>query len=159
MAALLALAIAVGAAGCGEDEGVAEGATVRAYVERPLCQDDVSVIAMIADQNEALDLKLVCLPSARGPELGQGVGAGREVDLAQAGANARLASEDSAAILYVAPGDPGVARFTHPILAAAGIGWLTASSRREVRLRLPELLSGADTDDLRADLRDELGQG
>lgn len=157
-AALLALVLgAVGAAGCGEEEGVAEGATVTAYVEKPLCERPGVSMAQ-NESGEALAVEFVCLPAARGPQLSQGVG-GSRIDLATAGANARRATEDSAAIVYIEPDDPGVARFTHPILEAAGVGWITADSRRQGVRQLMKLLAAADTDDLRADLREKLGQG
>lgn len=158
LAALCALLLlAAGVAGCGEEEGVADGATVTAYVEAPLCsRDQVAVVQH--ESGDGISVRFVCLPAARGPELGQGVGGGRQVDLATAGANARRATEDSTAIVYMDADDPGVTRFTHPILDAAGIGWLTAASQREATRRLSELIFDADTSDLRADLREALGQ-
>jgi hypothetical protein len=156
--ALCALVLAtVGAVGCGEEEGVADDGVVTAYVEAPLCQRG-QVAVVQNESGDGVSMKLVCLPAARGPELGQGVGGGREVDLATAGANARRATEDSTTIVYIEADDPGVSRSTHPILEAAGIGWLTAASQREAINRLSELIFEADLDSLRADVREELGQ-
>ena len=158
-AALCALVLLVaGVAGCGEEEGVADGASVTAYVEQPLCDKGAYVAVVQNESGDGIGLKFVCLPSARGAGLSQGVGGGRQVDLATAGANARRATEDATAVVYIAPDDPGVGRFTHPILEAAGIGWLTAETRREAIGRLSKLLFEADMSSLRADVREALGQ-
>ncbi|MDX6624280.1 MAG: hypothetical protein QOE75_2212 [Solirubrobacterales bacterium] len=159
MALCALVLVAVGAAGCGEEEGVADGAVVTAYVEAPLCgggTDDVSV--SVPEGDEPFDVRVVCLPDARGTELSQGVGGGRQIDLAAVGANARRATEDSSAIAYLQTGDPAISRFTRPILEAAGIGILTADTRREAMRRLLAILAESDSDDLRADVRDALGQ-
>ncbi len=159
-AALCALVLLVaGVAGCGEDEGVADGGKVRAYVEGSACGKGTYVALVQNAGGDAVGVEFVCLPAARGPELGQGVGGGRQIDLATAGANARRASEDSATIAYIAPADPGVGRFTHPILEAAGIGWITAETRRDAMRQISKLVLEADLSSLRADVREGLGQG
>lgn len=162
-AALLALVlVAVGAAGCGEEEGVAAGAVVTVYVEAGLCagfggQDGVDgKREQVADQD--FEVRYVCLPDPRGPQLSQGVG-GRRVDLATVGANARRASEDSSAVAFLQLGDPAVNRFSEPILEMAGIGWLTSNQRVAAFIRTQKVLSEADPGDLRADVREALGQG
>lgn len=153
MAALLALAIAVGAAGCGEEEGVEDGATVTAYMEKPLCQRSES--ATVPTDGGSIALEFVCLPAARGPELGQGVGGGRQVDLATAGANARRATEDSTTVAYV--GEPGTAaRFSRPILEAAGIAFVPSSSEDRAIQQILDAVSRADPGSLRADVREIL---
>ena len=157
MVALLALAIAVGAAGCGEDEGVSDGATVTAYVERPLCKRP-GFVMMPTEGGGSLAVRITCLPPAREPELGQGVGGGRRVALPLAGDNARRAAEDSTTVAYLDLADPGVNRFTHPILEAAGIGWISAENREQAQRRLTRILLAADPNSLRADVRDALGQ-
>jgi hypothetical protein len=156
-ALLLVLAIAVGVAGCGEDEGVADGATVNAYVEEPLCKRPGMVLVPAGD-GDAMVLRFLCLPAARGPGLSQGVGGGRQVDLATAGANARRATEDSTTIAYLSAADPAVNRFTHPILEAAGIGWMTAENQVAAERRLGKIVAAADPSSLRADVREALGQ-
>jgi hypothetical protein len=157
VAALLALAIAVGAAGGGEEEGVAAGATVTAYVEAPLCKRPAFLL-MPTDGDGSMSVKFVCVPAARGPGLSQGVGDGRQVSLAIAGANARRATEDSRTVAYLSAPDPAVNRFTHPILEAAGIGWITAENQMEAEQQLGRILIDADTSSLRADVREALGQ-
>lgn len=153
--ALAALGLAtVGAVGCGEEEGVADGATVHAYVEAPVCTRAQTVV--VGDEDgEGFRVKFVCLPPVRGPELGQGVGGGRQIDLAVAGANARRATEDSTTVAYLQADDPAVNRFTEPILEEAGIGAI-AAPKGEAQARLLQLLGEADTSSLRADVREAL---
>lgn len=160
-AALLALVlVAVGAAGCGEEDGVADGAAVTAYVETALCEGAENQVAEIDPTSGApFEVRFVCLPDPRGAELSQGVGGGRQIDLAKVGANARRATEDSAAIAYLQTDDPAITRFARPILEAAGIGILTAETRREAMQRLSAILAESDSGDLRADVRGALGQG
>lgn len=159
-AALLALVlVAAGAAGCGEEEGVADGATVTAYVETALCEGARNPKAEIdPTSGEPFEVRFACLPDPRGAELGQGVGGGRQIDLATVGANARRATEDSTAIAYLQTDDPAITRFTRPILEAAGIGILTADTRQEAMQLLLAILAESDSGDLRADVRDALGQ-
>jgi hypothetical protein len=149
VAALLALAIAVGVAGCGEDEGVSEGAVVTAYVEKPLCEGAThQALEGDSTQGGAFEVRLICLADARGR---------RGVELATVGANARRATEDSRTVAYI--GEPGTtARFSRPILEAAGIGWITANSRAEATQQLLSALLESDSSSLRADVREALGQ-
>jgi hypothetical protein len=155
-AALLALALALGAlglvgSGCGEEDGVADGAVVTAYVEAPLCAGGTEHVTASAPAGDgAFEVRFVCLADPRGK---------RGIELATVGANARRASEDSSTVAFLELADPPVNRFTHPILEAAGIGWIAAASRAEASKRLLSLLAGADSDALRRDLREELGQG
>jgi hypothetical protein len=154
----LLLLLAVGAAGCGGEEGVADGAVVKAYVEAPLCDDGAAAPVAVSDGGSAeVSVRFVCLPPVRGPGLSQGVGGGRQIDLAAAGANARRAAEDSTTVAYLRADDPAVNRFTEPILEAAGIGWITGSSGKAYA-ELLGLLAEADSNSLRADVRDALGQ-
>jgi hypothetical protein len=157
--ALAALAIAAGAVGCGEEEGVAEGATVTAYVEAPLCERaGRQVSAGDSVDGGSFRVRLVCLPDPRGPQLSQGVG-GRRLDLAVVGANARRATQDSTAIAYLQVDDPEANRFAEPILEAAGIGWITAEARGPALRQLSEAVLEAESGSLRADVREALGQG
>jgi len=158
-AVLLALVLAVGAAGCGEEDGVADGATVRVYVEAPLCDRTAPVAVVQSESGDAISVKFVCLPAARGPKLSQGVGGGRQIDLATAGDNARRATEDSTAVAYLQPDDPAITRFTQPILEAAGIGWIATDTGRQGIARVLALVGEADLSSLRADVRESLGQG
>lgn len=145
--ALFACALTAGALGCGGEEGVAADATVTAYVEAPLCEGAGKQSGVTSN---GVRIRFVCLPDPHG--------AGG-VELATVGANARRAVEDSAAIAFVEALDPKVNRFSHPILAAAGVGWFTAASREEGMLRLLEAVAEADRGSLRADVRDASDAG
>lgn len=102
--------VAVG--GCGEPGGVEEGATVRVYVTAPLCQGAEEVLARHGVEAGGVRPEVVCLPNAEGSE---------ELDLAQIGANARRATEDSSSIAYIGERSKSASRFSAPILEAAEI--------------------------------------
>ena len=130
--ALLLVALAVLAlSGCGE-EGAAGGATVTVYVSSPLRGSEAEAGRRLCDEareqagqgrgGEELRLRVVCL-DASGPD-----GAWT---LAQVGANARRATEDSTAVAYVGEPDPEARRQSRPIVAAAEITELGGMSGRE----------------------------
>lgn len=157
--ALAALGLAmVGAVGCGEEEGVADGATVTAYVEAPVCGKGAHVALVGNEDGEGIGVRFVCLPPVRGPELSQGVGGGRQIDLAIVGANARRATEDSTTVAFLQADDPAVNRFTEPILEEAGIGTITAP-KGKAQAQLLKLVGEADPSSLRADVREALEAG
>jgi hypothetical protein len=146
VAALVALAIAVGVAGCGEDEGVAEGAHVTTYVEPPLCAGATRTNARLSGGEEAVLVDVTCLPTARQRD---------GLSLAIVGANARRASEDSTTVAYI--GGPGTtARFTRPILEAAGIAYLPSSSGDRAMQRVLDAVSTAGSGSLRDEVRETL---
>lgn len=60
----------------------------------------------------ALRVRVVCAPATR---------KAGEFDLAQIGANARRATEDSTTIAYIGELEPGAVRFSAPILEEAGV--------------------------------------
>lgn len=149
--ALALLALGLAASGCGEEEGVSDGAVVTAYVEEPLCGgkgEEASVSPPGADGG--FEVRFECLADPRGRQ---------GIELATVGANARRASEDSSTVAFLELEQPRVNRFTHPILEAAGIGWIAAASRPQAEKRLFAVLAGADSDSLRRDVREGLGQG
>ena len=149
-AACALLLIATAASGCGEEEGVAEGATVSAYAERTVCGGSGPLTAAVTTADgERVKLRVLCLRDARGGG----------VDLATAGANARRATQDSRTVAFLEAPDPAVGRFTHPILEMAGVGWVTTPASGQAAVdRLARILAGADSGDLRADVREALGQ-
>lgn len=125
-AVVLAVALvgALGLAGCGGGEGVAGGATVRVYASAPLsgaeaaagrayCAAARAVLRRAGGGAGDVHVRLVCLDAAAG---------GRRWSLASVGANARRASEDSATVAYLGEPRRAAARFSRPILEAAGIG-------------------------------------
>lgn len=144
-AALAALLLA--AVGCGESEGVAEDATVAAYMEAPLCAGAKQELVRAGSRAGSLSVRAVCLPSAT---------EGRKLNLATLGANARRATEDSTAVAFLEAPNPRAARFTHPILETAEIPWLTASSGNAAMAELLQLIEAADSGSLRASLREAL---
>jgi len=109
-------ALALLVVGCG-GSGVSDGATVSIYVAAPLCKKAEQAVP---DAGE-LKARAVCLPP---------VEKGGEADLVAAGADARRATEDSTSVAYLEAAGPG-ARFTEPIVDAAGIAWFEASSGSE----------------------------
>lgn len=124
MAACLAL---LALAGCGGGEGVAGDAVVTAYVAAPLCAE-----ARGGPAGE-VTVRVTCLdPVER---------AGR-LDLAQVGANARRATEDSTTIAYVEQQGPA-GRFSEPIVDSAGIAWIHAGSGEQAVQRVLEAVEAA----------------
>jgi hypothetical protein len=145
-AALLVLLLAVGAAGCGEEDGVAEGATVTVYVEAPLCEGAKRGLAASGGEAEQVRVRVACLAAIRDDE---------GVDLAVVGANARRATEDSATIVYV--GEPGApARFSSPIVEAAGIASITGISGDRAMQRVLDAVAESDSSSLRDEVRKTL---
>lgn len=144
-ALLFCLLPAVLLLGCGE-EGVAEDAVVRVYADAPLCGEAERVAAGsgVAD----LRVRVVCLPDAA---------RGDRVDLAVVGGNARRATEDSAAVAYLAAPGSGLP-FTREIAASAGIPVLAGEDGAASMRRLLDALAAADTSrSLREQLDRELG--
>jgi branched-chain amino acid transport system substrate-binding protein len=119
------------ASGCGE-EGAAGGATVTVYLSAPLRGAEAEAGRRLCDEareqagqgrgGEDLRLRVVCL-DASGPDGGW--------TLAQVGANARRATEDSTTVAYVGEPDPEARRQSRPIVAAAEIAELGGMSGRE----------------------------
>lgn len=138
-----------GALGCGEAEGVADGATVTAYVEAPLCADAQRELKRQDGRAGDLKLEAVCLPDPR---------EARNLSLATVGANAREATQDSTAVAYLEAPDPRVSRFTHPILEKAEIPWIAESSGVTAMSRLLELIESTDSGSVRQQLREELNE-
>lgn len=64
-------------------------------------------------------MRAVCLPQAESPQ---------GLDLARIGANARQATEDSAAVGYIGEPTRAATRFSAPILEEAGIAQLPTTS-------------------------------
>jgi hypothetical protein len=129
-AAVVAVGVLFAAGGCGGGEGVAAGATLNVYVSAPLSgAEAVAGKAFCAAARDELRrgggraggvrLRVICLDDTGG--------SGRW-RLAAVGANARRATEDSAAIAYLGEPNPAAAGFSAPILKAAGIGQVAGGS-------------------------------
>jgi hypothetical protein len=115
--ALVGLLLVV--AGCGESEGVADGATVTAYVAAPLCAGAKRELAREGGQAGDVRVRVICLP---------GVESKGKLDLATIGANARRATEDATTVGYIGEPTRAASRFSEPILETAGIAQLSQSS-------------------------------
>lgn len=144
--------------GCG-GEGVASGATVRVYASQPLsgpeaaagkrfCADAANELGRAGARAGEVRLKLVCLDDTGG--------SGRW-RLAAVGVNARRASQDSTTIAYLGEPQAVAARFSLPILEAAGIGRLQGGSGQAAMASVLRAVSDAGgAEDLRGDVRTSL---
>lgn len=97
-------------AGCGERASVAEDATVTAYAAAPLCAEAEGEVSAGGGRAGDLRVRVVCLPAVESD--------GR-LDLAQIGANARRATQDSSAVGYIGESSRAATRFSAPILEEA----------------------------------------
>jgi hypothetical protein len=153
---LLAAVLAIGAAGCGEG-GAAEGARLNVYVSAPLHGDEAGVGKPIcleareearrAGSPGGYELRVACLDAA-GP-------AGRWT-LARVGANARRATEDSAAVAYLGEPIPEARLHSLPIVEAAGIAELSRLSGKEAVAKVAAAIEESDSNDPRQAVFDAL---
>jgi hypothetical protein len=134
-------------AGCGEEEGVAEGATVTAYVVEPLCVEAERELERQHGRAGELRARAVCLPNPRSSQ---------KLDLARIGANARSATEDSTAVAYVEALDPPANRFSEPILETAEIAAIYESSGKAAMARLLRAIEASDSGSLRKSVGEAL---
>ncbi len=91
---------------------MANGATVTVYVAKALCGEAKEALADEGGQAGDLRVRAICVPSAE---------ASRRLDLAQIGANARRAAEDSSSVGYIGEPTRAASRFAETILAEVGI--------------------------------------
>jgi hypothetical protein len=89
---VLALAALAAVVGCGSGSGIDEGASVHVYVGFELCPEARDPLSAAKGKAGEVEVRIVCLRPV------SGAGEGR-IDLATQGANARRASEDSAAVV------------------------------------------------------------
>jgi hypothetical protein len=143
--ALAALLAVVVLAGCGEGGGVADGASVNAYVEAPLCAGAQRALAREGADSGSIRVHAVCLADSRD-------GAGQ--DLATVGANARRATEDATSIAYLEP--PATPSFSRPIVEAAGIPVIRTSSGEAAMEQLLRAIREANSGSLRNSVRESL---
>jgi hypothetical protein len=135
-----------GIGGCGEEEGVAEGATVTVYVDASLCGAAERELEAENARAGTLRVRLFCLARAEH---------GKRLSLATVGANARRASEDATTIGYLEPPGPAT-RFSAPILEAAGIAEIQTSSGKTGMARLLDAIGEADRSSLRESVREAM---
>lgn len=89
------------------------------YVAAPLCAEAEQVLARDGGEAGGLRVRVRCLPSVEG---------GGRLDLAQIGANARRAVEDSSTVGYIGEVSPRATRFSRPILESAEVPQLPNQS-------------------------------
>lgn len=145
-ALLVLLAVAGAAVGCGEG-GVSGAATVSVYVSAPLRGEEAAAGRRLCDEareqagqgsgKDGPELRVVCLDAAGG----SGVWT-----LAQVGANARRAAEDSTAVAYIGEPDPKARRQSRPIVEAAGIAELSGLSGREAVAKVAAAIRDGEGD-------------
>ena len=144
IACLLAVVLV---SGCGEEDAAA-GATVRIYVSAPLrggeaaagrklCAGARGGASRSGGKVGDLKLEVVCLDAA---------GKGGRWTLAQVGANARRATEDSTTVAYVGEPDPGARKQSRPIVAAAEIAELGGLSGGEAVATVVAAIRDGDAD-------------
>lgn len=118
--------------GCGEG-GAEAGARVTVYLSAPLhgaeaaagkrlCQGARGEAARVGGKVEDLELEVICLDA---------VGEDGRWSLAQVGANARRATEDSTTVAYVGEPDTRARKQSRPIVDAAEIAELGGFSGEE----------------------------
>lgn len=147
-AVLLAAGALLLVAGCGEDEGVANGATATAYVAAPLCAEAKRALSRADGRAGDVRVRAICLPS---------VESGHRLNLALIGANARRAAEDSNAVGYIGEPTRSATRFSEPILETAGIAQLSQTSGAVAMKKLLEAVAEAgDSGSLRESVNDKL---
>jgi hypothetical protein len=155
---LFAAGLLATASGCGE-EGAAAGAVVRVYLSAPLRGPEGRVGQRLCDEareqagqgkgGEGHQLRVVCLDA---------VGDGGGWTLAQVGANARRATEDSAAVAYVGEPDPAAREQSRPIVEAAGIAELGGFSGREAVAKVVKAMEEGDASQPRDAVFDAYGR-
>lgn len=147
--AIAALAAAGLTTGCGEG-GAEEGARLNVYVSAPLDGAEAEVGQQIcgearqaarrAGEPGGFELGVVCLDAA---------GSEGRWTLAQVGANARRATEDSTAVAYLAEPERAARRQSLPIVEAAGIAELGGLSGKEAVAKVATAIEESDSDDPR----------
>jgi hypothetical protein len=147
--AIAALAAAGLMTGCGEG-GAEEGARLNVYVSAPLHGAEAEVGRTVCDEARqaasrvgepgGFELRVVCLDAA---------GLGGRWTLAQVGANARRATEDSTAVAYLAEPERAARRQSLPIVEAAGIAELGGLSGKEAVAKVATAIEESDSDDPR----------
>jgi hypothetical protein len=142
-------AVSVGAFGCGEG-GAEEGAQLSVYASAPLRGSEADAgrrfcaeargAGRRAGRPGGFELRVVCL-DASGPN-------GRWT-LAQVGANARRATEDSATVAYLGEPERTARRQSQPIIEAAGIAALGGLSGRAALAEVAKAIEEGDSSEPR----------
>lgn len=157
LALLLAVVFLAAAGGCGE-EGAAAGATVRVYISVPLRGPEAEAGRRLCDEareqaaqgkeGEGHELGIICLDASEGGAW----------TLAQVGADARRATEDSAAVAYVGEPDPAARKQSRPIVEAAGIAELGSLSGHKAVAKVVKAMEEGDPSQPRDAVFDAFGR-
>lgn len=148
-AAAVSALLLIAACGCGSPEGVAENATVTAYVSASLCAGARQALAEPDGRAGDVRVRAVCVDDA-----GR-TGGSR---LAAIGAAARRASEDSSSVAYLGSSDPTAVRFSETILEEAGIARVASGSGGAAMRKLLQAIErSGDAGSLREAVYDRLG--
>jgi branched-chain amino acid transport system substrate-binding protein len=141
--------LAVAAAGCGAEEGVGGGAVATVYAAAGACHQAQRALKNEGGRVGDLRVRVVCVPSTERHG---------HFDLAQIGANARRASEDSTTIAYIGELEPRATHFSETILREVGIAQLPEMSGSKAMHKLLDALRRADTSSgsLRESVNEEL---
>jgi hypothetical protein len=145
--AIAIIALLAAGEGCGGSAGISSGAAVVAYVDAPLCAGAERALAREGDEAGPVRVRIACLESARD---------GSRLKLATVGANARRATEDSAAVAYIEI--PATPSFSRPIVEAAGIPVIRSNSGATAMDRLLGAIGDADSGSLRDSVREALSK-
>jgi hypothetical protein len=114
-----AIFLLVLAAGCGEDDGLGEGATATVYAGAAYCRLAGQALENEGGQAGSVRVRVHCLPATE---------RAGTYDLAQIGANARRAAEDATTVAYIGEPEPHATRFLETILEEAGIAQLAPTN-------------------------------
>jgi hypothetical protein len=100
-------------------------------VAAPLCNGAKRQLSQRGAAVEGLHVRSVCLPATE---------AGKHLDLARTGANARRATEDSTTVAFLESTGPG-AKFSQTIVESAAIAWTQTSSGSQAMAEVLQALS------------------
>jgi len=136
-------------AGCGEDEGVGEGAAVTVYAGVAYCRMASQALENESGRAGSVRVRVHCMPSTE---------KAGTYDLAQVGSNARRATEDSTTVAYIGEPEPYATRFAETILEEAGIAQLAPTNGSRGMHWILRALREADTgsESLREAVSDQL---
>ncbi len=123
------------------------GATVAVYVAAPLCLEAREELDRSGGRAGDVRVRARCVAPAR---------VGDRLDLAILGANARRATEDSAAVAFIGAREPAATRFALPILDEAGIVLVTGASGEREMTSVLRAIGDAGSSGLREELRETL---
>jgi hypothetical protein len=143
--ALLAIALGLVVAGCGD--GDASGARVTVYVAAPLCKAAKAELDSHGAEVGHFTVAARCLaPSER---------ARGGVNLAANGSNSRRATEDTSSVATLESPNPGN-KFAHAILESAGVPLVISSSGQKGMTRIITAVEGAGSSEVREKVREAL---